>query len=103
MKDSKFDELHEKFGMEWRLLLIPQNVFIDEKFKGNMMGKLKNSFKFAEFFDQMLEGIYEDIDLDEKKMWQEMGTQRQIRNLLFSLSPHDSCNVFEQAKGTLEE
>jgi hypothetical protein len=83
MNNFTFDELPAKFGMEWRLLLIPQNVFMDDKFKGNMMGKLKNSFKFADFFDQMLNGIYENMDLNGKKMRQEMGTQRQIRNLFF--------------------
>eukprot|EP00978_Attheya_sp_CCMP212_P038086 scaffold185495_cov49-Attheya_sp.AAC.1 len=81
-KNFQFDELSEEFGMEWRLLLIPQSVFMDKNFEGNAMRKLRNSFKFSDFFDKMMGRLFQ-ADSSGKKMWQDMGTKRQIRNLFF--------------------
>ena len=47
------------------------------------MGKIKNSFAYSDFLDKMIKAVYSDSDLTGTKFWQVMGTQRQVRNLLF--------------------
>eukprot|EP00978_Attheya_sp_CCMP212_P011684 scaffold28951_cov55-Attheya_sp.AAC.1 len=75
--------LDDRFGNGWRVLLVPQNVFMNMKFRCNPMGKLKNSFMFAEFFDELVESVFRDTNIVGKKIWQEMNTQRQVKNLMY--------------------
>jgi hypothetical protein len=82
-KDFNFDGLPVGFGTEWNLLFTPEFFFTQSRFKGNMMGKIKNSFAYSDFLDKMIKAVYSDSDLTGTKFWQVMGTQRQVRNLLF--------------------
>jgi hypothetical protein len=53
-KDFKFDGLPVGFGTEWNLLLTPEFFLTQSHFKGNTMGKIKNSFAYSDFLDQMI-------------------------------------------------
>jgi hypothetical protein len=83
IEDFDFTGLDDRFGNEWRVLLVPQNAFMNMKFRGNSMGKLKNSFMFAGFFDELVDSVFLDNNFVGKKIWQEMNTQRQVKNLMY--------------------
>jgi hypothetical protein len=48
-----------------------------------LMGKMKNSFMFAGFFDELVDSVFLDNNFVGKKIWQEMNTQRQVKNLMY--------------------